>query len=169
MGSVFLSFALECSHLPKNSILSAKRQFSARFSNCSNSLNFKDKINCNTTKQNDLKWRKTCTGLKSDLVLFNGPQTKYIRDSLYKHPVVTFLGRPFALPFPWASQKLNKCTQCNGECIVVNVRKGRCQYHAEVRPAPAPPRPRWSALTSDIGHVGGEEARTRTHWPTVTF
>ena len=74
--------------MPKNSILLAKRQFSACFSNCSNSLNFKDKINCNTTKQNDLKWGKTYTGLKFDLVHFNGPQTKFIVDSLYKHPVV---------------------------------------------------------------------------------
>ena len=82
-----MSFALGCSHLPKNSILLAKRQFSACFSNCSISLNFKDKINCNTTKQNDLKWGKTYTGLKFDLVHFNGPQTKFICDSLYKHPV----------------------------------------------------------------------------------
>ena len=66
-----------------------KRQFSARFSNCSNSLNFEAKINRNTTKQNDLKWRKTCTGLKFDLVHFNGPQTKFIVDSLYEHPVHT--------------------------------------------------------------------------------
>ena len=87
MGSVFLSFALGCSHLPKNSILLAKRQFSACFSNCSISLNFKDKINCNTTKQNDLKWGKTFTGLKFYLVHFNCPQTKFICDSLYKHPV----------------------------------------------------------------------------------
>ena len=96
MGSVFLSFALGCSHLPKNSILSAKRQFSACFSNCSNSLNFKDKINCNTTKQNDLKWGKTYTGLKFDLVHFNGPQTKFICDSLYKHPVIdnNNMGKP---------------------------------------------------------------------------
>ena len=65
-----------------NSILSAKRQFSACFSNCSNSLNFEAKINCNTTRQNDLKWRKTCTGLKFDLVHFNGPQTNFIVDSL---------------------------------------------------------------------------------------
>ena len=75
--------------MPKNSILSAKRQFSACFSNCSNSLNFEAKINCNTTRQNDLKWRKTCTGLKFDLVHFNGPQTKFIGNSLYKHPVHT--------------------------------------------------------------------------------
>ena len=70
-------------------IFSAKRQFFARFSNCSNSLNFKAKINFKTTRQNDLKWRKTCTGLKFDLEHFNGPQTKFIGDSLYKHPVFT--------------------------------------------------------------------------------
>ena len=74
--------------MPENSILFAKRQFRACFSNCSNSLNFEAKISCNTTKPNDLKWRKTCTGLKFDLVYFNGPQTKFIGDSLYKHPVV---------------------------------------------------------------------------------
>ena len=55
------------------------------------------KINCNTTKQNDLKWRKTCTGLKFDLMHFNGPQTKFIRDSLYKHPVGVRLRRTYVL------------------------------------------------------------------------
>ena len=34
-----------------------------------------------------LKWTKTCTGLKFDLEQLNGPQTKFICDSLYKHPV----------------------------------------------------------------------------------
>ena len=34
---------------------------------------------------------KPCTGLKFDLVHFNGPQTKFICDSLYKHPVDSFL------------------------------------------------------------------------------
>ena len=52
-----------------------------------NSLNFEAKINLNTTTQNDLKWRKTCIGLKFDLDHFYGPQTKFICDSLYKHPV----------------------------------------------------------------------------------
>ena len=32
-------------------------------------------------------WRKTCTGIKFDLQHFNGSQTKFICDSLYKHPV----------------------------------------------------------------------------------
>ena len=82
-----MHFALACSHFPENSYLLTNWQFCARFSNCSNSLNFEAKINCNTTKQNDLKWRKTCTGSKFDLVHFNGPQTKFIVDSLYKHPV----------------------------------------------------------------------------------
>ena len=35
------------------------------------------------------KWRKTCTGLRFDLEHFNGPQTKFICDSLNKHPVVS--------------------------------------------------------------------------------
>merc|ERR1712038_501573 len=87
MGSSFLHFALGCSHLPENSILFRNRPFAARFSNCSNSLNFEAKINFNTTRQNDSKWRKTCTGLKFDLEHFDGPQTKFIGDSLYKHPV----------------------------------------------------------------------------------
>ena len=82
MGSPFLHFALGHSHLPENSILFVNMPFSARFSNCCNSLNFEVKINFNTTRQNDLKWRKTCIGLKFDLDHFCGPQTKFIRDSL---------------------------------------------------------------------------------------
>ena len=62
-------------------------KFADRFSNCCNSFNFEAKINFNTTRQNDLKWTKTCTGLKFDLEQLNGPQTKFICDSLYKHPV----------------------------------------------------------------------------------
>ena len=50
-------------------------------------FNFEAKVNFNTTIQNDLKWRKTCTGLNFDLEYFNGSQTKFICDSLYKHPV----------------------------------------------------------------------------------
>ena len=57
-----------------------------------NSLNFEAKINFKTTRQNDLKWRKTCIGLKFDLEHFYGPQTKFIRDSLYKHPVDVVVG-----------------------------------------------------------------------------
>ena len=34
-----------------------------------------------------LKTWKTCTRLKFDLEHFNGPQNKFILDSLYKHPV----------------------------------------------------------------------------------
>ena len=47
----------------------------AKFSNCSNSLNFEAKINFNTNKPNVPKWRKTCTGLKFDLPHFYGPQS----------------------------------------------------------------------------------------------
>ena len=89
VGSVFFSFALGCSHLPKNSILSAKRQFSARFSNCSNSLNFEAKINCNTIKPNVPKWRKTCTGLKFDLLNFYGPQS-----NIHTFEIPVFFGPP---------------------------------------------------------------------------
>ena len=39
--------------------------------------NFSAKINCNTIRQNVPKWGKICTGLKFDLVHFNGPQTKF--------------------------------------------------------------------------------------------
>ena len=81
MGSPFLHFALGRSHLPENSLLYLNRPFAVQFSNCSNSLNFEAKINFNTTRQNDLKWRKTWTGLKFDLEYFNGPQTKFIGDS----------------------------------------------------------------------------------------
>ena len=47
-----------------------------------NSLNFEAKITFKTTRQNDLKWRKTCTVLKFDLEYLNGPQTKFIGNSL---------------------------------------------------------------------------------------
>ena len=57
-----------------------------------------------TTKQNDLNWRKTCTGLKFDLEHCNGPQTKFIRDSLYKHPVNKILD--------WKFQQSSKYPKC---------------------------------------------------------
>ena len=94
MGSPFLYFALGHSHLPENSILFVNMRFSARFSNCCNSLNFEAKINFNTIRQNDLKWRKRYTGLKFDLVHFDGHQTKFIFDSLYKHPVLPLIFVP---------------------------------------------------------------------------
>ena len=89
MGSPFFHFAVGRSHLPENSILFINRPFSAQFSNCCNSLNFESKIIFSTIIQNDLKWRKTCIRLKYDLEHFYGPQTKFICDSLYKHPVVS--------------------------------------------------------------------------------
>ena len=107
MGSVFLSFALGCSHLPKNSILSAKRQFSARFSNCSNSLNFEAKINCNTTKPNVPKWRKRCTGLKLDLVPFNGPQMQFLSDHNFEGPCI--LSTLDVSPLPRSAREVRPC------------------------------------------------------------
>ena len=56
-----------------------------------NSLNFEAKINFNTTRQNDLKWKKHAQGSKFYLEHFNGPPTKFICDSLYKHPVCRYL------------------------------------------------------------------------------
>ena len=88
MGSSFFHFALGRSHLPENSIVNINRPFAAWFSNCSDSFNFEAKINFNTSRQNELKWRKICTGLKFDLEHFNGPKSKFFRDSLYEHPVV---------------------------------------------------------------------------------
>ena len=53
----------------------SKKSGISKISNCSNSLNFEAKINCNTIKPNVPKWRKTCTGLKFDLLNFYGPQS----------------------------------------------------------------------------------------------
>ena len=55
--------------------MSQKKVGSQKTSNCSNSLNFEAKIKCNTIKPNVPKWRKTCTGLKFDLLNFYGPQS----------------------------------------------------------------------------------------------
>jgi hypothetical protein len=55
--------------------VSQKKVGSQKISNCSNSLNFEAKLNCNTIKPNVPKWRKTCTGLKFDLLDFYGPQS----------------------------------------------------------------------------------------------
>ena len=55
--------------------VSQKKVGSQKISNCSNWLNFEAKIKCNTIKPNVPKWRKTCTGLKFDLLNFYGPQS----------------------------------------------------------------------------------------------
>ena len=60
--------------------------FAAKFSNCSNSLNFEAKINCNTIKPNVPKWRKTCTGLKFDLLHFCGPQSHLLSGDTFEGP-----------------------------------------------------------------------------------
>ena len=71
--------------------------FAEKFSNCSNSLNFEAKINCNTIKPNVPKWRKTCTGLKYDLLHFYGPQSHILSGDTFEGPCsslhFTFLGR----------------------------------------------------------------------------
>ena len=60
--------------------------FAEKFSNCSNSLNFEAKINCNTFKPNVPKWRKTCTELKFDLLHFNGPQSHILSGDTFEGP-----------------------------------------------------------------------------------
>ena len=55
--------------------VSQKKLGSQKISDCSNSLNFEAEINCNTMKPYVPKWRKTCTGLKFDLLDFYGPQS----------------------------------------------------------------------------------------------
>ena len=60
--------------------------FAAKFSNCSNLLNFGAKINCNTIKPNVSKWRKTCTGLKFDLLHFYGPQSHILSGDTFEGP-----------------------------------------------------------------------------------
>ena len=64
--------------------------FAAIFSNCSNSLNFEAKINCNTIKPNVPKWRKTCTGLKFDLLHFYGPQSHILSGGNLWGPCIYF-------------------------------------------------------------------------------
>ena len=69
--------------------VSQKKVGSQNISNCSNSLNFEAKIICNTIKPNVPKWRKTCTGLKFDLLNFLALRAIYI---LFEIPL--FFGSP---------------------------------------------------------------------------
>ena len=68
--------------------VSQKKVGSQKFSNCSNSLNFEAKINCNTIKPNVPKWRKTCTGLKFDLLHFYGPQSHILSGDTFDGPCI---------------------------------------------------------------------------------
>ena len=65
--------------------------FAAKFSKCSNSLNFEAKFNCNTTKPNVPKCRRKCTGLKLDLEPFNGPQMQFLSDHNFEGPCIFML------------------------------------------------------------------------------
>ena len=76
----------ECMYLYR---VSQKKTGSQKNSNCSNSLNFEAKINCNTIKPNVPKWRKTCTGLKFDLLNFYGPQS-----NIHTFEIPVFFGPP---------------------------------------------------------------------------
>ena len=82
--------------------VSQKKVGSQKTSNCSNSLNFEAKIKCNTIKPNVPKWRKTCTGLKFDLLDFYGLRAIYI---LFEIPL--FFDSPCTqMKFPLMKQKL---------------------------------------------------------------
>ena len=73
------------------SCLLSKCLFAEKFSNCSNSLNFEAKINCNTIKPNVPKWRKTCTELKYDLPHFYGPQSHILSGDTFEGPCIYIL------------------------------------------------------------------------------
>ena len=72
--------------------VSQKKVGSQKFSNCSNSLNFEAKINCNTIKTNVPKWRKTCTGLKFDWLNFYGPHSHILLLDHFEGPCIISLG-----------------------------------------------------------------------------
>ena len=73
------TWAAYCNRYTYNTYrVSQKKVGSQKTSNCSNSLNFEAKIKCNTIKPNVPKWRKTCTGLKFDLLNFYGLRAIYI-------------------------------------------------------------------------------------------
>ena len=72
--------------------------FAAIFSNCSNSLNFEAKINCNIFKPNVPKWRKTCTGLNFDLLHFYGPQSHILLGDTFEGPCTRALSLLKASP-----------------------------------------------------------------------
>ena len=74
--------------------------FAVKFSNCSNSLNFEAKINCNTIKTNVPKWRKTCTGLKFDWLHFYVPQSHILLLDHFEGPCRLELELTFPVTTP---------------------------------------------------------------------
>ena len=76
-----------------------------------NSLNFEAKINLNTTTQNDLKWRKTCIGLKFDLEHFMALRPNLFVtvywNTLYKglRSAIKEFGSPQATGLSWKSPR----------------------------------------------------------------
>ena len=85
--------------------------FAEKFSNCSNSLNFEAKINCNSIKSNVPKWRKICIGLKFDLVHFNGPQTKFKN--------IDNFGGPCRLLIFHSPRRAGPCRRCSNINIFI--------------------------------------------------
>ena len=101
--------------------VSQKKVGSQKTSNCSNSLNFEAKIKCNTIKPNVPKWRKTCTGLKFDLLDFYGLRAIYI---LFEIPL--FLTHPVSMNawYDFISSSTNK--------LVSNRYKFISTYHSQI-------------------------------------
>ena len=75
--------------------------FAEFFSNCSNSLNYEAKINCNSIKPNVPKWRKTCTGLNFICSIFMALRATYFQAILLMDPVGTA-----SQPVNYLSEKL---------------------------------------------------------------
>ena len=105
-----MHFSIGCSHLPENSYLLANWEFAVRFSNSSNSLNFEAKINCNIFKPKVPKWGKTCTGLKFDLLHFNGPQSHILSGDTFDGPCISYFYSSFiSMVKLITNQSINLC------------------------------------------------------------
>ena len=90
--------------------------FAEEFSNCSNSLNFEAKINCNSIKPNVPKWRKICLGLKFDLVPFYGPQTKFKNIDNFGGPCMSSV---HLIVHVHGAENNNKVFEVFSSCVVI--------------------------------------------------
>ena len=86
----FGTFGLMVLQLILASKLSELEQFE-KFSSSFNSLHFEAKINCNTFRPNVPKWRKTCAGLKYDLLHFYGPQSHILSGDTFEGPCTSLI------------------------------------------------------------------------------
>ena len=117
--------------------------FAAQFSNCSNSLNFEAKINCNTIKTNVPKWRKTCTGLKFDWLNFYGPQSHILLLDHFEGPCIMCIVCPL--------------------CCLVSICYDDCVMRTMCRP------PEWRILEADGLLSPGPGALINGPWSLLFF